>query len=99
MSHPVPKRPARWWQYVRAGRIFCPVGHHIPNTFDVTEAGYVRCNHWVDADRAECGLWIFLFNVRGGGVVTVAVSLEEKAAMTYLTTPAELIEYLGIFHR
>lgn len=99
MTAPAPKPAPRWWQYVRAGRLFCPVGHHIPNTFGVSEAGYVRCNHWIDAERRECGLWIFLFNVRGGGIVTAAVSLVEKDAMSHLTTPAELIEYLGIFRR
>jgi hypothetical protein len=57
------------------------------------------CNHWIAAKHRECGIWLFLFAVRGGGVIEVAVSLDDKRAMAHLTTPAELIEYLGIFDR
>jgi hypothetical protein len=32
-------------------------------------------------------------------VIEAAVSLGEKRAITHLTALAELIEYLGIFHR
>ena len=71
----------------------------MPNTFGVTEAGYVRCNAWVAAEQRECGLWVFLLAFRGGGIIEVAVSLDDKAAMEQLTLPAELIEYLGIFQR
>lgn len=113
MTAPAPKPAPRWWQYVRQGRIFCPLGHHIPNTFGVTEAGFVRCLHAADTNNrrdvdhrggapqrpVECGLWVFLLNIRGGGIVVAAVSLAEREAMSHLTTPAELIEYLGIFHR
>lgn len=113
MTVPVPKPPPRWWQYVRPGRLFCPAGHHIPNTFGVTEAGFIRCAHETDVNHrrdvehgdgprqrpVECGLWVFLLNIRGGGTVVAAVSLDEKRAMEHLSTPAELIEYLGIFHR
>ena len=107
---PLRADPPRWWQYVRANRIRCPAGHHVPNTFSVTEAGFVRCAHIINRhDRVrrddtpvatlECGLWVFLLAIRGGGVVSVAVSLDDKRAMAELTTPAELLDYLGIFHR
>ena len=99
MSAPALKPTPRWWQFVRLGRITCPATHHVPKTFGVTEAGFVRCNHWIDAERRECGLWIFLLSIRGGAIVCAAVSLDEKRAMEQLSTPAELVEYLGIFHR
>lgn len=91
--------PPRWWDYVEEGRLFCPGHHHIPNTFDVTEAGFVRCHHWVDAERRECGLWVFIMSIRGGGIIVAAVSLDEKRRMKHLSTPAEMIRYLGIFTR
>jgi hypothetical protein len=99
VTAPVPKPPARWWQYVEEGRIFCPAGHHIPNTFDVNESGFKRCGDWIEAEQRECGLWIFLYAIRGGGIVTAGVSLDEKRAMRSLSTPAQMIKYLGIFHR
>lgn len=91
----------RWWDFVKAGRLFCPAQHHMPNTFDVTEAGFTQCREWVHDShrRHECGLWLFLFAIRGGGIVAAAVSPEEKRAMKDLSTPAEMIEYLGIFTR
>jgi hypothetical protein len=97
-SPPAPT-PPRWWEYVEEGRIFCPAHHHIPNTFDVTEAGFVRCNQWIQAERRECGHWVFILAIRGGGVVAAAVNLEERRAMKVLSTPAEMIRYLGIFTR
>lgn len=102
MAAPSAIEPAprpRWWDFVRHGRLFCPAHHHIPNTLDVTEAGYIRCHHWIAAERRECGLWIFLYAIRGGGLVVASLSLDEKRAMAHLTTPAEIIEYLGIFRR
>ena len=106
MSSPAPPRKqaeeprSRWWSYVRQGRIVCgPDGHHIPNTFHVTEAGFVRCQHHVrhGAQWHDCGRWVFLYAIRGGGVVVAEVSLDEKRAMERLTTPAEMLEYLGAF--
>jgi hypothetical protein len=95
-----PEPTARWWKYVRAGRIFCgpvPGGHHIPNTFKVNESGFVRCDHWMKNEKRECGNWVFLYAIRGGGIVIARVSLEEQRDMDSLSTPDEMITYLGIF--
>jgi hypothetical protein len=89
----------RWWRFVKRRRIVCPALHHIPNTFEVTEAGFVRCAHWIKEERRECNRWVFLYAVRGGGIVVAEVTLHEKDAMEreHLTTPSEMIDYLGIF--
>ena len=73
----------------------------MPNTFDVTEAGFTQCREWVHETqrRHECGRWLFIFAIRGGGIIAAAVSPEEKRAMKNLSTPAEMIRYLGIFTR
>lgn len=91
-----PSKP-RWWRFVKRRRIICPLKHHIPNTFGVTEAGFIRCAHWLPDERRECNCWIFLFAIRGGGIVVAEVSPEEKATMDELSTPTEMIDYLGIF--
>jgi hypothetical protein len=100
-SPPAPPSP-RWWEYVEEGRIFCPAHHHMPNTFDVTEAGFTQCREWVHDShrRHECGLWVFVLAIRGGGIIVAAVSPDERRTMrASLSTPAEMIRYLGIFTR
>lgn len=106
VSHVTPEvtpRPlARWHSYAAEGRIFCgprPGGHHIPATYDLPESGFIRCGHWVAEERRECGRWVFLYAIRGGRVVVVEVTLADKKAMRQLSTPAEMIEYLGILDR
>lgn len=97
-----PNTTPRWHEYATEGRVFCgprPGGHHIPNTYDIPEHGFIRCGHWIGEERRECGRWVFLYAVRGGKVVVAEVSLDEKTAMRRLATPAEMIEYLGIFKR
>jgi hypothetical protein len=97
-----PASKPRWSELVNEGRIFCgprPGGHHIPNTFDIPESGFIRCSHWIGEERRECGRWVFLYAVRGGKVVVAEVTLEDKKLMRRLQTPAEMIEYLGIFQR
>lgn len=95
-------RRGRWHSYAAEGRIFCgprPGGHHIPATYDLPESGFIRCGHWVAEERRECGRWVFLYAIRGGRVVVVEVTLADKKAMRQLSTPAEMIEYLGILDR
>lgn len=96
-----PDRARRWYEYATEGRVFCGPrdrgGHHIPNTFDIPESGFIRCSHWIGEERRECGRWVFLYAIRGGKVVVAEVSLDEKKAMRRLQTPAEMIDYLGIF--
>jgi hypothetical protein len=73
----------------------------MPNTFDVTEAGFTQCREWVHDShrRHECGLWVFVLAIRGGGIIVAAVSPDERRTMRELSTPAEMIRYLGIFTR
>ena len=87
--------PLRWWRYVRARRIHCPAGHHIPHTFHVRESGAVRCQHRTKG--IDCGRWVFLLPFRGGSVITAEVTLAELAEMEDLQTPTEVLDFLGIF--
>lgn len=50
-------------------------------------------------NKIPCDRWVFLYAIRGGGIVTAAVTLEEKRAMEDLSTPTEMIDYLGIMER
>lgn len=48
-------------------------------------------------DAPMCGRWVFLLAIRGGGIVVAEVSRDDRMAMEGFSTPAEMIEYLGIF--
>lgn len=50
-------------------------------------------------DAPMCSRWVFLYAIRGGGLVVARVDPDERRAMRQLSTPAEVIEYLGIFPR
>jgi hypothetical protein len=50
-------------------------------------AGYVPCDRWV-----------FLYAIRGGGIVVAEVSPDEKDQMEDLSTPTEMIDYLGVLN-
>jgi hypothetical protein len=97
-----PQPTARWWEYVGEGRIHCgpiPGGHHIPKTVHIPEHGFIRCLHWRKDERRECGLWVFVYVVRGGRMVVARVDPSEMETMNTLVTPASVIDYLGIFDR
>lgn len=97
-----PESHPRWWTYVKERRLFCGppgVGHHIPSTFHVLECGFIRCNHWHAESKSECGRWVFALAVRGGKIIVAEVALDEIEGMRKLGTPAEIIDYLGIFER
>lgn len=97
-----PDAGTRWSALVEEGRIFCGprgVGHHFSDTFDINESGFIRCGKWIAEEQRECGRWVFLYAIRGGKVVVAEVSLDERRAMRKLATPAQMIEYLGIFER
>lgn len=90
----------RWWRFLRERRLKCPAGHHIPHTFAVTEAGFIRCPHRHGDGRGvgvECGRWVFLFQIRGGALIVAEVQLSEVEPMKALGTPAEMLSYLGIW--
>jgi hypothetical protein len=91
-SQPMSNTPTRrWWRKVNRRRLVCPAGHRIPHTFDVGETGFKRC------DKHGCDRWSFLFAIRGGGVIVAEVTLDEMTEMEHLSTPTELLDYLGIF--
>lgn len=48
------------------------------------------------APKRPCDRWIFLYAIRGGGIVTAEVSPNEKSEMEELSTPTEMMEYLQI---
>lgn len=52
---------------------------------------------YAGARVVECGLWVFLFPVRGGKVITVQVTPDECEPMRDLGTPAAMLDYLGIW--
>lgn len=76
-------------------RIRCPAGHPIPFTQRINETGFVRCGKW--NAQSECGLWVFVFAIRGNGVVVAQVSLDEMDEMRDLQTPTEMLSYLRIW--
>lgn len=92
----------RWWEYASERRLFCGPpgsGHRLPNTVHIVESGFIRCNHIIGPARLECGRWVFVFVVRGGKSIVVEVKLSEIEAMKRLGTPAEMLDYLGVFER
>lgn len=92
-----PDPPRRWWRCPRDRRLRCPSGHHFKETVQINDTGFIRCSEWLASERRECGRWIFVFAIRGGRNIVAEVTLDEKAAMRKLSTPAEMLEYLGIF--
>lgn len=90
----------RWWRLCDSQRrIYCKSGHHIPHTFHARELGCVRCNHWLGAEKRECGNWSYLIVIPGRGIVVCEVSLQDLEAMEKLATPLELVSYLGFFDK
>jgi len=87
----------RWWRWIGHRRISCPLRHPIPPKAEINDTGFIQCAHWIADEHRECGRWIFLFSVRGGGSVVAEVTLDEKARMRQLTTPSEMLDYLNIF--
>lgn len=75
----------------------CPAGHHFKKDFHIGEHGMIRCKHWIADKGHECGRWIFILGVRGGSNIVAEVYPDERARMTNLSTPAELLDFLGIF--
>ena len=69
----------------------------MPEKANINDTGFIRCDHWIASERRECETWIFVFAIRGGSNVVAEVTLDEKAKMRQLTTPSEMLDYLGIF--
>jgi hypothetical protein len=44
-----------------------------------------------------CDRWVFIYAIRGGRCIVVEVEEGERAAIRRLGTPAEMLDYLGIF--
>ena len=97
MSACVQSPPTRWWRWIGHRRLSCPLGHAIPPKAEINDTGFLRCDRWMDGEGSECGRWVFMFAVRGGGAFVAEVTLDEKARMRQLSTPAEMLSYLGIF--
>lgn len=88
---------SRWWKYLTRRGITCPHGHHIPVKSKINETGFLMCDRWIQAERRECGLWVFVFAIRGDRCIVAQVSLDEQDEMDQLQTPAAMLDYLGIF--
>ncbi|MFI5229937.1 MAG: hypothetical protein ACHQWU_12770 [Gemmatimonadales bacterium] len=88
--------PPRWYRYRRRGAVCCPENHHFPNKQRIPESGFLRCGHWMHAEHRECGRWVFLLAIRGGGSIIAEVHLDELAELETMSTPGEVFEYLGI---
>lgn len=103
LRHVAPLTPSptrRWWRYAGLRALTCPHGHHIPMTARINETGFLRCGKWTDrAARGghECGAWVFVLAIRGGGCIIAEVSLDEQDEMAQLQTPDAMLRYLGIF--
>lgn len=90
----------RWWRYVKERQVFCPVKHHIPANVKIPEHGFIRCPHRTtteDGQRIACDRWVFLYAIRGGGIITAEVTPDEMDEMAELCTPAAMLEYLAIW--
>lgn len=94
-----PQPTSRWWDYAHNRMVKCSSGHHIKSTARFNETGFIRCAHWLAADRAECGRWVFVFAIRGSKCIIAEVSLDEQEEMEQLATPSAMLDYLGIFDR
>jgi hypothetical protein len=88
---------ARWRAWAWERRLTCADGHHIPNLANIEETGSLRCSKWIAKEGRECGRWIWVLSVRGGGFLVVDVSLEDLRRLKELSTPSERIAYLNIF--
>lgn len=91
----------RWWSWLRQRRIFCydpkHGGHHIPATFRIPEHGFIRCDKWLGDEKRECGRWVYLCAMRGGGVIAAEVHLSELKYVETLQTPTEVLDHLGVW--
>ena len=97
MTVPAVVPPARWWAYAEKRQLVCPVEHHIPEDQRIPEHGFIRCDEWIHQENAECGRWIFLLTIRGGGAIIAEVTLDEMQEMEDLQTPAQMMKYLGVW--
>ncbi len=91
---------SRWWKWaVSRRRVLCPSGHPVPIHAEFLDAssGFIACRHWDTAEKRECNRWMFLLAVTGGGSIIAEVTLDEKAKMRQLSTPSEMLDFLGIF--
>lgn len=93
-----PLSKGRWWKWLWDRRLTCADGHHLPSLVAIDESGSIRCNKWVAQEKRECGKWIWVMSIRGGGNLVVDVSLDDLKRLKNLTTPAERIAFLGIFN-
>lgn len=87
----------RWWEFTSDRNLHCADNHSIPNTFRVTESGFIRCSHWDGRVKTECGNWVFVYVFRGGSAIAAEVTLKEQREMERMTSPAEMFGFLGIF--
>ena len=94
---PLPSPGPRWWRYVRRNRLVCPNGHHIPEKASFPEHGFILCDKHMGRGLGLCGTWLFVYAIRGGGIIEAEVQLWEKRAMEEIQTPGEMIHFLGIF--
>lgn len=87
----------RWHKWLWDRRLTCSAGHHIPSLAVIEESGSLRCSKWSNEEKVECGRWVWILSIRGGGNIVVDVNLEDLKRLKNLSTPAERIAYLGIF--
>lgn len=86
------KRARESRQFAEADRIERELRSH--GMLDVPTLEELRT---MAANAPMCGRWVFIFAIRGGGVIVARVEPDERQAMAHLDTPAAVIEYLGIF--
>lgn len=92
-----PPPTKRWRKWFRSRlRVHCPAGHHIPNDYRIRGHGEKRCDHWIPGDRRECGRWVYLQMMPGGGATAIEVSLDDLKAMENMETQTEIFDYLDI---
>jgi len=91
------RQPHRWWRVVRRQRLLCPLGHAVPPHAEISDTGFIRCRYQLAKDKRECGRTLFLLQIRGDAAIIVEVRTDDLAAMRRLSTPGEMLDFLGIF--
>lgn len=87
----------RWWRWLQnRRRLACPDGHHISDKFRTSETVAVRCDKRFGR-TAECGRWLYVIAIPGGGGIIAEVSLDEIAEMEELADATAILNYLDIF--
>ncbi len=94
MQH-LPRRTRRVAALTTVTNLRCAIGHRIAYDYQPTEHGFRRCRTKYGASASQCGAWLYVIVLRGGGAFVSDATLEEVRALSSpLLTPTEILESL-----